>query len=264
MCNTCPEVFASRSAKENHVSTVHQKYAELKCSDGTKLRVERDMDGMFQCPAEECVKTFLDARLIRLHYKRSHVDNDELSAHAPTPPQQLLAPPSPPQLPLPPLSPVLAPMDLDLDPHSLHIPEDLAPFGLGLNPTHLILICTSCHTGLRRAHLLSHFKSFHKTIKLPGLDVLGPILDAHHIKADKDIVQPTGLIAPIQGIAQHRGHRCKVVDCGYVTVSAASIKKHVSLVHPGIGVQKDWMEECLVQSFFQVHPHYFQVLGDLG
>lgn len=202
----------------------------------------------------------------RSHIKAAQAIKAPTLTHSPSPhpssPIQVdhhsLSPTPPPHLPSP------APMDIDLNPHSLYVPDDLAPFGLGLNPTHLILICTSCHTGIRRTHIHSHFKSFHKDIYLPDPDTLTTILDTHHIKLDADVVQPTGLIAPIQGIRQERGYRCKVAECGYTCISFGVIKKHLSNSHPRVGVQREFMEECLVQTLFQVYPHYFPVLGDLA
>lgn len=278
--------FSNRTQKETHMACLHQASADIILIDSSKTTIHRGVEGKFSCPDPECLQENPNPRLIRKHYLQvhasvnAHSDKKALSKaifprsaspidvdkEATPPPIQTN--PSPLRSPAllrqssPSRSPSPDPMDIDLSPHALHIPDNLRPLGLGFNSHHGVLICTFCHIGLRRAHIIGHFKSFHKEIRLPSN--LLTLLDKHHIKEDSDIVQPTGLIAPIEGIEQVQGMRCKVANCYFACRTKGSMEVHLAQQHKGIGRFRDFVENCFVQSFSQVHRHYFPVLGDLA
>ncbi|KAF9505527.1 hypothetical protein BS47DRAFT_1400320 [Hydnum rufescens UP504] len=129
--------------------------------------------------------------------------------------------------------------------HALIHPPALVALQLGIDPVHHLIICGGHGYAVPWKDLASHFQrnTEHKGQHLPAN--IDEILEAHD--AAKEILHPTGLVAPIQSIPCHPGFHC--LKCNHANIQHSSMLKHLSLEHPG-SVAKDCIKACTVQIVF--------------
>lgn len=133
---------------------------------------------------------------------------------------------------------------------------------LRYDETYAVLICLECSYAVQKSAIESHLLR-HKIYRGERRALLTEIAKLHLAEPD-DVVPPSIISTPIDGLGTIPGHRCAADGCEALCASSKRMRRHWSEVHGTVDQPLAAMaSEVHLQTFFRgTKLKYFQVLLD--
>ncbi|KAJ3497010.1 hypothetical protein NLG97_g2228 [Lecanicillium saksenae] len=133
---------------------------------------------------------------------------------------------------------------------------------LRYNENYAVLICLECKYAVQKNAIESHLLR-HKIYRGERKTLLAEIAKRHLTEPD-DVVLPSVIAAPVDGLAVIPGYRCMADGCEALCASSKRMRRHWSEAHGTTDIPLASMAtEAHLQTFFRgTKLKYFQVLAD--